>query len=142
MVQNWEEASNIHSIWFYFENKYSINLLQKLINKLNTNSLRHFWIEALRMTLKDVMKLIHKLDNWTRLIIVEGQVYGDPKDLRLSTKVRFELEKLFFDEWAYNFELKDLAKVLIRNESLRQKLTLGCSKNFSENKIILKDLEA
>ena len=39
-----------------------------------------------------------KAKNARILVASTSEVYGDPKDLRLSTKVRFELEKLFFDE--------------------------------------------
>ena len=85
-------------------------------------SLKHLNLDALEMNIKDALKLIHCLDNLHRLAFYQCLVFGRPKNAKVNTKARFELKSLVFDQCSTIFELKELANILLQNDSLKQQL--------------------
>ena len=60
-LKHTESASNMEELWIKFEHKSrAIFLFQKSLNKMNTKKLARLTLIGVKLTLKDIVKLLHK----------------------------------------------------------------------------------
>ena len=125
LIKKIENSININQMWIEgHEDNCSIKVFHKMANKISTKNLINLSIDDIWLTVKDLIKIIHNWDFLLKLYLCCGQVYSTVKQWKINEKARFKLEWLQFDDWDGDFELDDLAQVLINNESLKNQLTI------------------
>ena len=76
------------------------------------------------MTVKDLVKIIHKFDSIVVLELHDCRINFNYKDVKINKAARFQLNKILFIHRDNNFEAWKLTRILIQNESLRAKLKI------------------
>ena len=144
LVKIAEGARNVRTLWIGgSESSDTFFAFHKALYKMNTNKLESLGLTRLKITLNDVMKCMHICSSLTELRISNCQVHGNPEDIKLNLKARFKLNTIVFDNASYDFKLKDFAKALMQNKSLKKKLKINYWSTNRKNKAItLKKLKA
>ena len=143
LVKIAEGSRNVRTLWIGgSEDNDTFFAFHKALYKMNTNKLESLGLTRLKITLNDVMKCMHICSSLTELRISNCQVHGNPEDIKLNLKARFKLNCIVFDNASYDFKLKDFAKELMQNKSLKKKLTINYwSTNRKHKAITLKKLK-
>ena len=74
--------------------------------------------------MKDLIKFIHNLESLESLFLFDCQVFGNIENSRINTRARFALQDITLHESSTEFEILDLAKLFLQNDSLKQQLLI------------------
>ena len=62
LIKNFEGATNIHTLSFSFETLNEFSQIERPLTKLNTQNLHFVSLYCVKMTSKDLVRIIHKCD--------------------------------------------------------------------------------
>ena len=121
----------------YLENNVDFSTFSRFLTKLNDSNLQYLSLNQSIMSVKDLIKLIHYLNSLQKLILTFCEIHGDIENVKITTKSRLELKSILLNECSYGFEIEDLARFLLQNDSLKKQLSIRSYSQAGKSENIL-----